>query len=354
MARANETTITMELPERAHWRPMVLSLITHAVLMACLLWLISNAARSDSRTQLRTGQIVLASADQTSHVKFLEESNTVVDTSVPAGLAEISESSPPAIPDSNIQPIELPGASAADSPLDPAEMAASDTNSAAIKPYELTTEDLKMIEADRKSIESQRPAGPATSIRVFGSGNLTGRKFVFLIDRSRSMGDQGLGVLKKARTELVAAIDELENHHEFQIVAYHDRTATIARRELLPATDENKRLVPDYMANLVAYGGTNHQNGIYAALAFNPDVIVMLSDGGLPELHEGHLDAIRKSVGGRTQIHTFQFGSGPLQREGDFLKQLAEQNSGTWRYINVRQWAAGPVVERFNESPNTP
>ena len=151
------------------------------------------------------------------------------------------------------------------------------------------------------------------------------------------MGEQGLGVLKQARTELANAINGLKPNHEFQIVVYHNSTATISKRQLLTAEQQNKNLVPGFLNNLVAFGGTNHQNGLYAALAFQPDVVVMMTDGGSPELHAGHLEALTRAAG-RTQIHTIQFGSGPQPHDRHFLMNLAGMNSGTYRYVDVRQW----------------
>ena len=194
-----------------------------------------------------------------------------------------------------------------------------------------------MIKADQKLLASRQPAGPATTLSVFGSGGLTGRKFVFLIDRSKSMGEQGLGVLRQARNELVQAIGKLEPHHEFQIIVYNNSTAAIGNRRLLKATEENKGRVAEFLDNIAAYAGTNHQNGIYAALVFDPDVLVVITDGGSPELHDGQIAAIARSAKG-TQIHTLQFGYGEAYEYGSFLRSLAESTAGTYRYVDVQAW----------------
>lgn len=318
------------------YKSMGLSLLTHGILIACLLLVVSRAPESPSNSPLRAGEIVLAVASGNSQTDYLKESDASPNTSAASSIAEIVDSTPPEIPKSQPKQIDLPGIAVVESTIDATRMATTNSHSVPGGQHELTENELKMMEADRKLIESRQPAGPATSISVFGSGQLTGRKFVFLIDRSQSMGDQGLGVLKQARMELTAAINKLEEHHHFQIVAYNDRTATIDRRQLLPATDGNKQLVPDFLENLVAFGGTNHQNGLFAAMAFDADVIVMLTDGGLPELHDGNLKTIRNAVGNSTQIHTFQFGRGPLQQSDNFMKRLADQNSGTWQYIDLQ------------------
>ena len=90
-----------------------------------------------------------------------------------------------------------------------------------------------MIADDQRRIKAQQPVGNPASISVFGSGQLNGRRFVFVIDRSQSMGAGGLGVLDRARTELANAINQLESNHSFQIVAYHDHVSEKTRSGLI-------------------------------------------------------------------------------------------------------------------------
>jgi hypothetical protein len=109
------------------------------------------------------------------------------------------------------------------------------------------------------------------------------------------------------------------------------------QRQLLPATDENKGLVSEYVQQLAAFGGTDHFRALVAGLAFRPDVLVLLTDGGLPELNEGQINEITRYAR-QTQIHTIQFGFGPMQTADNFLRRLAEINNGTYKYIDVQQW----------------
>jgi hypothetical protein len=216
-------------------------------------------------------------------------------------------------------------------------MAGNTTSSSDNTPYELSDDDLKLIQSDQKLIKDRRPKGSPTTISVFGSGDLTGRQFVFLIDRSKSMGEQGLGVLEQARIELTSAINALSDNHSFQIVVYHNSTGTLGKRKLLPATKQNKARVTEYLQNVMAFGGTNHERGLYSAMAYDPDIIVMMTDGGSPDLNDGQIDVIRRSASD-TQIHTLQFGLGDASAANHFLKRLANKTGGTYRYIDVRSW----------------
>jgi hypothetical protein len=151
------------------------------------------------------------------------------------------------------------------------------------------------------------------------------------------MGGQGLGVLSEAQTELTNAINQLQPNHSFQIVAYHSRTVTIAKREMLPATKENKALVKPFLQRLAAFGSTEHTYGISAALAFKPDAVVLLTDGGYPELTAAELTDIRRSAG-KAEFHCIQFGLGSQQKSTNFMTKIASQCNGTFRYIDVRTW----------------
>jgi len=88
-----------------------------------------------------------------------------------------------------------------------AEVAVAPSN---VKRYELTKKDLEAIAKDRAHFESLKPKGEATTINLFEGGGMSGRRFAFVIDRSHSMGGDGLGVLDEARQQLSAAIEGLE------------------------------------------------------------------------------------------------------------------------------------------------
>ncbi len=202
---------------------------------------------------------------------------------------------------------------------------------------EFTAAELSQIAAERQRLEGLLPRGEPATIRVFGSGGLVGRKFVFLIDRSKSMGDEGLGVIERANAELQTALSQLTSDHEFQVIAYHHETTMIDHRALLPATTENRQKVSEFIQNLAAFGGTEHESGLIAALALKPDIVVVLTDGGLPEMNSGQLATIRRMANKNTQVHCLHFGNGPAP-SSTFMTTLAQENRGTYKYIDVSTW----------------
>lgn len=322
-----------------------MSLSTHTLLALFLILVVfQNQPGGSSLEPLRQASIVLTVNNETQPEYLTETDVEPSSASEPASTTAAAASDPaPPINLDALDPPPVAGFNAIESLVTDANQMADVPDGRGLETEMILSEDdLKLIEADRKLIESRQPVGDPTSINVFGSGNLTGRDFVFVLDRSHSMGDSGLGVIQASRRELGDAINQLEEHHQFQIVAYHDKTVTMKTRKLLAATDRNKAGVAEFIGRLAAFGGTEHEKGLMAAIAFRPDVIVLLTDGGYPELNPGQLKILRQLTASKTQIHCIQFGSGPVPQTGRFMKQLAADNRGTYKYIDVNHWNQAP------------
>lgn len=186
--------------------------------------------------------------------------------------------------------------------------------------------------ARRAAIEAR---GPPAKLSIFGSAAATGYRFVFAIDRSGSMGDSGLNVLNAAREELAEKLEPLLPTHQFQIVAYNHQCVYLEVPRWLPATDENKAAVGPFLERLAAFGGSGHDMALRAALALEPDVVFLLSDGGDPYLTDIELTNLRRLAAGRSSIHCIQFGRRPAREPEPFMQRLATQNSGSYVYVDL-------------------
>lgn len=189
-------------------------------------------------------------------------------------------------------------------------------------------------EAARKAAE--RALGPAARLSVFGSAAAEGRSFVFAIDRSKSMGGDGLNALAAARIELSRCLDPLAANHQFQILAYHHGCVYYKSPRLITAGKDAKAGVGDFIDGLVAFGGTDHEMALRAALGMEPDVVFLLTDGGDPYLNEIQLANIKKLASGRTTIHCIQFGFRASADPDNFMQRLAEQNRGGYTYVQMK------------------
>ena len=178
--------------------------------------------------------------------------------------------------------------------------------------------------------------GPVGEVSLFGSEPAQGRSFVFVIDRSKSMGGKGLNALVAAQHQLQAALAGLVETHRFQIVAYHHKRVYFHPTALVRVTSGNEARVNEFFGNLLAVGGTDHAQAVLSGLRFKPDVLFLLTDGGYPDINAGQLSQIRRRASGRTTIHTIQFGLGQLSAEPSFMQRLAKQNGGHFHYVNLR------------------
>jgi hypothetical protein len=189
--------------------------------------------------------------------------------------------------------------------------------------------------ADAALPRESLPTGPTAPLSLFGSGTAVGRSFVFVIDRSQSMGGEGLGAINAAAKELAAQLEQLSAEQRFQVVAYNQSVAMVADRELLPADEKNRELLVRFVADTAAFGQTEHLRGLLAALKLKPEVIFLLTDGGEPTLDSAQLRTIREQAAGRTSIHCVQFGRGTTPEGESFLQRLAAENRGSFTYIDM-------------------
>ena len=150
-----------------------LSFSIHIVLLALVLFLFSRTARSTTSEPDRTGEIVLAVRNEAHETEYLKESDASTDQSVPSQ-PDFSNEPPPAFDLEVPTNDAFPGTVPIDIVNDANTMTQDTIGTGKSQPYELTKEDLEMIAADQKLIQSRQPKGPATTINVFGTGGLTG------------------------------------------------------------------------------------------------------------------------------------------------------------------------------------
>jgi len=290
---------------KSKWRSgrssFLISVLTHLLIAIALLGFGAFTVSQSTSDTLRPGGIVLTQADTESETEYLTETDFAkLDTTPTDSTEATSAQSASAMPAPELdtpEPLDLPGIAPPTIEMDANSMTDVPTFSAEAVKYELSPEDLKQIAKDRAFFESQR--------------------------------------------QLIAAVDGLEDNHEFQIVAYHDSTIVISERKMLTATEDNKQRVGPFFENVGAFGATNHYYGLLVGLGFKPDVLMFMTDGGSPNLTPAEIKRVREMAGGKTSIHCIEFGSGGLQQATSFMKKIALQNQGSYRYIDVNTWRSG-------------
>jgi len=180
-----------------------------------------------------------------------------------------------------------------------------------------------------------RNLGGKVKVSLFGTEG-TGSKFVFVIDYSASMTEKGGRPFRAAKEHLLASLEPLTDFQQFNIIFFNDKHVIWREGRQLPwANDQNKENARIFVQGRIAHGGTKIYDPLLAAIRLNPDVIFFLSDGEETDAPTGGEFAdIRRNNRG-IQINAIQFGIGAARTDRSFLRTLATQNGGEYRYINV-------------------
>ncbi len=340
----SESQLTFGTRPRQIVPAWLLSIVLHLVALIALAVLLRGPRTMGLAERDRPGGIVLAEVTDQQQVAYFDESGSEsLQQSEAAKRAPLGESQ--ALPDQQAMPVvadlSLPGAPAVVAPPD---VQMTRPNLATGGKVRVLPDHGKAAilaeEAQRRA--NRRSPGPPGHVSLFGTADAVGRTFVFVIDRSKSMGSGGLNALRAATVEFQHALESLKPNHQFQILAYsHERVFFVGDKRFVPVTDANKQRVAAFMHGLAAFGGTDHEMALSSALYLKPDVIFFLTDGADPELTASQLAAIHKLAAGRTSIHCIQFGYGPGRDRINFMKRLAKQNGGSYRYINMSHWHHG-------------
>ena len=190
---------------------------------------------------------------------------------------------------------------------------------------------------------------PSTGTALGGATSLfgitdAGRRFLYVFDRSGSMGDHG--AIRVAKAELMASLENLDATQQFQVIFYNREpfalTPRDARSEMFRGTATHRLEVQRQIDTVTPDGGTQHQKAIEMALDLNPDVIFFLTDAAEPPLRSDELADIKRRNNGGARIHCIEFGEGPSLQSArgpkNFLQKLAEQNGGQYQYRDVRRF----------------
>jgi hypothetical protein len=167
------------------------------------------------------------------------------------------------------------------------------------------------------------PGGIRTGI--FGL-EAKGNRFVYVFDRSASMGEPDGQPLAAAKRELIRSIDELGDVQQFYVIFYNDRLQVFSpagsRGRLVFGTEENRRAARRFVEGVRADGGTRHAEALAAAFRLAPDVV--FTDAELERL-------ARLGSGSRCMIVQF----GDESRRSPRLADLAARCGGAYRILTL-------------------
>ncbi len=192
--------------------------------------------------------------------------------------------------------------------------------------------------ADAGGTGSENGLGRAS---FFGAA-ARGQSIAYVVDASGSMAD--FGAMAVAKAELAASLERLVPDQRFQIVFYNNTPRAFSpdsgRQGLPRATAVEKEKARQFIRAQQPELGTVHIDALRLALASAPDAVFLLTDAGTA-MSFRDLETVRRLNTGGSQIHTIEFGRGAdLSGEENFLKKLARQHGGQYRYRDVEKFGA--------------
>jgi hypothetical protein len=188
-------------------------------------------------------------------------------------------------------------------------------------------------------------AGAMASTKFFDA-QVWGSRFVYVIDRSGSMAHRDR--INVAKRELLSSLALLAPEAQFQIIFYNTQPTLILQpknRRLHYASDQNKTLAAREIGTMIPDGATDHLIALKSAIGLKPDVIFFLTDA--EDLRITEVKEVTELNKDRARIHTIAFGVGPEVEGQDMLRELADRNGGSYRYIDADRYGrrareAGP------------
>jgi hypothetical protein len=177
----------------------------------------------------------------------------------------------------------------------------------------------------------------------------TGRRFVFVVDNSNSMGG---GRFETAIHELRKAVDAMDAKQYFSVIFYSDTAYGLfhpdTAADMVPATTKNKAKLATWLATVEMCLQTRAEKAVGMALTLNPDVINVLGDGAFGDKT---LLVLTAEHSRRTVINTFGMGIDSRGREQ--MIAIAKANRGEFSDVGILPEAKASAKARPIPKNNT-
>ncbi len=161
----------------------------------------------------------------------------------------------------------------------------------------------------------------------FGIGG-KGGTFVYVVDTSGSMNDQGKW--ERARAELLRSIEHLSKEQQYNIIFYNDGWVPMVVDKPVLATAKQFDRTRRWVNHVWPSGGTYPLEALLHALALEPDAIYFLSDGRFDPAVIESLRVQDPPSAGQIPIHTISF----VNTESiGIMRMIAKNSGGEFRFV---------------------
>ncbi len=171
-----------------------------------------------------------------------------------------------------------------------------------------------------------------------------GNRFVYVLDVSGSMNKGSGRRLRRAVNELLRSIEQLHEEQLFYVLLFASSTRQMFDEEsltpaMLPATEENKTRLREWLNSIKATGSTHPQRALHVGLKLSPSAVFFLSDGKFNKpkpagfLGGEVVDAktvVERSNPGKIPVHSIAFED-PASRRN--MNEISKLTGGDYRFV---------------------
>jgi hypothetical protein len=180
----------------------------------------------------------------------------------------------------------------------------------------------------RRQPAGGHPGGGVAGGPAFYGAPVQGKRIVFVLDRSLSMGLDG--AFRQARAELLGCLRALPEGTAVQVVLYNRAAEPLLSWKLLPIDEGMIARIEAKLNDTCVEGETDHEKALAVALGFEPDAIYLVTDADdLTAAQVQHITRINRN---RIALHTIDVSR--RLRAASMLEALARNNGG--RHLHVR------------------
>ncbi|MGB2984611.1 MAG: hypothetical protein WBE26_01900 [Phycisphaerae bacterium] len=169
--------------------------------------------------------------------------------------------------------------------------------------------------------------GPGPEFFGLGGSARGARRIIYVVDRSGSMIDTFIYV----QEELKRSISALRRSQKFHVIFFNaGPPLENPPKRLVSAIDAHKERFFEFLDDTIARGGTKPEGAMRRALAMEPDLVYLLSDG--IDFHPSLLHKLDEwNRDRRVRIYTIAY----LDPTGSkLLEQIAREHNGEFRFVS--------------------
>ncbi len=172
--------------------------------------------------------------------------------------------------------------------------------------------------------------GGVGSTTFFGTHG-SGRRFVFLVDKSGSMASDGK--MRRAADELMRSLRALPDYTQFRVGLFDTDVRVFPSAGYARARPADLDALAGWLSGAGSQGGTTPVPAFQRLLADGvPDAIFFLSDGEIAPSDPAEIVKVATQPAGTVPVHCVAFGD---RRAATQLEAIANATGGDFRFVRL-------------------